>query len=332
MKHIALAAMIAGTVALNAVGASPAWLWSPTDRESMQGWSEARNAEVANRDGMLEFKVTGKDCQLLLPSVRLDPAQYDRLAIYYSSGNFDGQALSGQLYFANADHSFTDADHIRLNLQADQKDAVLTASMPGGWTKGGTVTSLRFDPVDQTPGNVVIRGLVLYNSADFPQPPPLAAAKAGNDSKLVLWDGNFDAWSNPANMTATEKDGHLLMTLNAKDARMSWQGKAFAPQDYTWLAITAKATGFADGMSSGQLYYINSNHGVDGKFFFVLPNFPTDGTEYTRMIELRRNLRHGTVEDFEQGGAITGFRYDPTDSAPGEIEVSKFELIGPRVY
>ncbi len=329
-----LATVMIGSFAAAALAGAPGWLWNPAGPNDLQDWGSAYNMNAANHNGALVIKTTGKDCRLVLDKLAVNPADYDSLAIYYSTSGFTATQLSGQLYFSNAKHTFTDKAFIGISLKPNVKDAVFVTPLRGDWATGGTVTALRLDAVDQTPGEVVIRGMVLYKKADFATPPALASATAPAAdaiAKRALWDAKGTGladWSKPEKLTATVDGDNLVLEITGADSHLEWKGSPIRPADALTLRITAKAEGFTNGMGPGQLYYINGAHRVDGKFFVVLPNFPNDGQFHTQIVTLRNSLRHSTNEDFENGGDLTGFRYDPTDSAPGKLTISQFEIVG----
>jgi len=306
--------------ALAAAGAAPGFhlndivLFDPA-ATGLQGWGNPRQAELSARPGVLAMRVSGPDSSLTRRDLRLDPGLGPWLHLRYRASGFTVASTSGELFFAAGEGAFEDTRYARLptlRLDGDWHD--LWVDLPGAcrsgpdsWWQAGVITALRLDLVNEAPGLIEVGGIRLA---------------AQRDPEYLAAEGRpLTRWQEPYNLTMTaQADGALALEVTGRDCRLASADVPLDPQACRYLALRYRATGFA-GNTTGQIFYANRRHGIDGAYQIPLPSLVSDGAWHDLILDTWEVLGRGGA-DWLNGGQVSELRLDLVDQAPGRIELA----------
>ncbi len=162
------AAMGLGVLALSAAAlaaeVAPAWNF----RNTRSVWNTERNLTVQTGPDHLKLDVTGYDSNLGTDRVKIDTDRFTRIRIVYQARGFKGKPTSGEIFFAGSSHpDFADIRSFRVpSLICDGQLHTLTLDagrdIPAGaaqWSDERLVTKLRFDLVNEYPGEILLKSI-----------------------------------------------------------------------------------------------------------------------------------------------------------------------------
>ena len=124
-------------------------------------WDYAAHASRSIQNGSLVLTDIKQDCQLFNTKVQIDPEKYNCFVVRYRAEGTGGGG--GQLYFSGTERKgFSDRYRWLIPpMKADgqwheMKLTVKNIIDPDSWVQSGTITSLRFDPIDSAGGKIEI--------------------------------------------------------------------------------------------------------------------------------------------------------------------------------
>ncbi|HOZ46658.1 MAG TPA: beta-galactosidase [Candidatus Hydrogenedentes bacterium] len=167
---IAVALAAFGSVGIAYAGGEPTALWSGQAGPGIEQWTRPKGLEARVEDGVLRLDVREPDAWIYREGIELDPGRIETFVIRYRASGFDVARTHGELFYMNALHGIADQGYIMVpSLVLDGHWHELVLSVEGAtrgpfedWAKGGTVTGLRVDLVDESPGTIEIASFLAY--------------------------------------------------------------------------------------------------------------------------------------------------------------------------
>lgn len=142
-------------------------------------------------------------------------------------------------------------------------------------------------------------------------------------AQQVVWnaENGFAGWSGAKNCTVSPTEAGVMISVTARDPRWEIRGLSLNPNECNTFSYTYRATGKIELV--GQLFYAHENENFTDNAKWMLPVMKADGLWHTVTLT-------GTdlLEAWSWFGdkPITSLRFDPTDSAAGEIEISEIKF------
>ncbi len=289
--------------------------------ETLGQWKSLKNVQYQVRENCAKLSGIGLDAAIMIANLKLDPAWYNTFTYRYRASGINPSR--GQLYFANEGIRFTADRMWRLpHMIADGKWHTATVTVqsinnPDMWFKGGKVTALRFDPTDKAGGEVEISELKLSfvpgNGGDINNVQKSAA----------LWNSanKFDGWSADRNLTCQVTPEGLKLNLLKRDSRIINKSLMLDPQEFNTFVYRYRATG--TGNDAGQLFFAADGGKIAHNTLWRLPRLIADGKWHTAVVTADRLVDAGAWFNAKR---ITMLRFDPTDSAAGEVEIAEIRF------
>ena len=281
-------------------------VWNADNKFS--GWKYFSNAKGEVVDGVIRLSAIRFDCRINNFKVNIDPEKYDTFSYTYRA--FDGAGKrGGELFFNHAGEKFADKrSWILPPMVADGQWHTIKVSPKNqtAWRTGGMITALRFDPTNSAGGRIEIKEIKFEPR---PQPP----AK-------IIWDknNNFEGWKYAYHTKKEVVDGILVLSDIKKDCNIEIKGLAINPADYNTFTFTYRAEGTGKGY--GQFYFAHAKERYsDARRGRIYP-LNADGQWHTVSISPT------DMDSWLKGGDLVAFRFDPTDSAGGKIEIKEMYL------
>jgi hypothetical protein len=136
----------------------------PEPARALTRWTDPVGLSFTQDAGVLALDISDLDCRLDSAEVPLDPTVVRYLAIRYRAWGFAAASTSGQVFYANSRHGVEEAHRLALpSLTTDGQwhDIVIDVAEAlgreyGDWARGGPLTRLRLDLVDQAPGKAEV--------------------------------------------------------------------------------------------------------------------------------------------------------------------------------
>jgi len=296
-------------------------LWDAT--RGPEAWAEVRGLSADAQDGLLRLDVAEPDSWLRLADLDIDPADVAWIHMRYLAEGFEGQRTSGQVFYQNANHGFADTSYIHLPaLVADGQWHDLWVEVARSmrcdyydFALGGQITALRLDLVDQAPGRIELERVELLRSR-----PPIQVPAAGRC---------LNGWAEPKGLAMSREGDVTRLEVRERDSWVTLDGLDLDPATARYLVIRYRATGFEGLETTGQVFYANANHDIDGDWKLGLPSVVADGRWHDMVVDAFLSLGVGHV-DWLYGGTVRKLRLDLVDQAPGVIELGTV-FLSPRL-
>ena len=311
-----LAHLLAGS-ALCAASAETVW----NTPETLGRWQSLKNVRYQVTENSAKLSGIGRDAAIMITGLELDPSSYNTLTYRYRATGVNPSR--GQFYFANEGSRFTADRMWRLPYMiVDGKwhtGTVTVQSMADQnlWFKGGKITALRFDPTDKAGGEVEIAELKLS----------FVSGNGGDISKVqksaVLWNSanKFAGWTADRNLTCQVMQEGLKLNLLKRDGRIINKTVMLDPQECNTFIYRYRASG--TGQDAGQLFFAADGGKIAHNTLWRLPRLIADGKWHTAVVTADRLADAGAWFNAKR---ITTLRFDPTDSAGGEVEISEIRF------
>ena len=311
-----LAHLLAGS-ALCAASAETVW----NTPETLGRWQSLKNVRYQVTENSAKLSGIGRDAAIMITGLELDPSSYNTLTYRYRATGVNPSR--GQFYFANEGSRFTADRMWRLPYMiVDGKwhtGTVTVQSMADQnlWFKGGKITALRFDPADKAGGEVEIAELKLS----------FVSGNGGDISKVqksaLLWNSanKFAGWTADRNLTCQVMQEGLKLNLLKRDGRIINKTVMLDPQEYNTFIYRYRASG--TGQDAGQLFFAADGGKIAHNTLWRLPRLIADGKWHTAVVTADRLVDAGAWFNAKR---ITTLRFDPTDSAGGEVEISEIRF------
>lgn len=125
------------------------------------GWGRTHNLTATPQDDGLRLDITGYDSRLIHDNLSIDGAKYRGIRITYRAKGLPSRT-TGEIYFATVRNpKFSDSRVIYLpTLISDGKWHSIELQAKT-WNDGSPITKLRLDPVNEFPGQIVIKSIEL---------------------------------------------------------------------------------------------------------------------------------------------------------------------------
>lgn len=311
-----LAHLLAGS-ALCAAPAETVW----NTPETLGRWQSLKNVRYQVTENSAKLSGIGRDAAIMITGLELDPSSYNTLTYRYRATGVNPSR--GQFYFANEGSRFTADRMWRLPYMiVDGKWHTVTVTVQSMadqnlWFKGGKITALRFDPTDKAGGEVEIAELKLS----------FVSGNGGDISKVqksaVLWNSanKFAGWTADRNLTCQVMPGGLKLNLLKRDGRIINKTVMLDPQECNTFIYRYRASG--TGQDAGQLFFAADGGKIAHNTLWRLPRLIADGKWHTAVVTADRLADAGAWFNAKR---ITMLRFDPTDSAGGEVEISEIRF------
>ena len=311
-----LAHLLAGS-ALCAASAETVW----NTPETLGRWQSLKNVRYQVTENSAKLSGIGRDAAIMITGLELDPLSYNTLTYRYRATGVNPSR--GQFYFANEGSRFTADRMWRLPYMiVDGKWHTVTVTVQSMadqnlWFKGGKITALRFDPTDKAGGEVEIADLKLS----------FVFGNGGDISKVqksaVLWNSanKFAGWTADRNLTCQVMQEGLKLNLLKRDGRIINKTVMLDPQECNTFIYRYRASG--TGQAAGQLFFAADGGKIAHNALWRLPRLIADGKWHTAVVTADRLADAGAWFNAKR---ITMLRFDPTDSAGGEVEISEIRF------
>ena len=126
------------------------------------------------------------------------------------------------------------------------------------------------------------------------------------------------------NAVLERRPGVLTFTEIGKDMKLTCRLPPFFAAEVKGLEIRYRATG--DGKAGGQLFYcVGSSRTFSDRRKWSLPPLVRDGEWHVMAVGLDRIANR---DDWMNAGIVDTFRFDPTDSAGGTVEIAYLRFVG----
>ncbi|MBR1966076.1 MAG: hypothetical protein IKA22_05650 [Lentisphaeria bacterium] len=247
------------------------------------------------------------DCGIYFSNLDIDTSKYDRLKFTYRANGVGTRP--GQFYFTANKTSLSDKNSWRIPaLVSDGKwhTMVITPQNLSSWIEMKRVNQLRLDPTDSAGGSIEISEVCLENS--------------GNAGKIA-WNkiNNFAGWKFFRNCKGKVENGVLKLTDIKADPGITVNELNIKAADFNAMLVSYRATGM--GNAAGQLYFAPPKSAfVSNRYWHLAPPV-SDGQWHTAV------LTSHDLAKWLECKTIGRFRYDPTDSAGGTMEISEISLV-----
>ena len=147
------------------------------------------------------------------------------------------------------------------------------------------------------------------------------------DTPAVSWKfpEAAEQWNNVRNLSIEKQQNEIALLPTKGDASISITKTDIAPEKYNTLRIYYRAEGFKALRTTGQLFFgTSASPKIVGTRRFILPTLITDGKPQVLTLDLTRQKDYQT---WLTAGKITTLRLDMVDQYPGDIYISKIELL-----
>ncbi|MDD2478504.1 MAG: hypothetical protein PHS31_01280 [Victivallaceae bacterium] len=291
-------------------------VWSK--KNNFEGWRALRNVQCAIVANNLVLTNIEMDPQLISGVTLIDPTKVNQIEIRYRATGIPNKT-QGQVYYKNNFGGFSAERFWKIpSLNNDGKWHTLvldTSSISNqeSWFKGGTVTQLRLDMMDQAGGTIEIEYINLT-----------LVGKEESAQTTLTWsaENGFKNWRALRNVQCKIVKNNLVLTNIEKDSQLINETTIIDPTKFNQIEIKYRAIGIPQ-RTSGQVYYNNKLGGFGAKRVWKIPSLNSDTKWHTLILDA------SSISDQDswfKGGAVTKLRLDMMDQAGGVIEIEYIKL------
>ena len=147
------------------------------------------------------------------------------------------------------------------------------------------------------------------------------------DTPAVSWKfpEAADQWNVVRNLSIEKQQNEIALLPTKGDASISITKTDIAPEKYNTLRIYYRAEGFKALRTTGQLFFgTAASPKILSLRRFILPTLITDGKPQVMTLDLRNQK---VYNEWLKAGKITMLRLDMVDQYPGDVYISKIELL-----
>ncbi len=134
-------------------------------------------------------------------------------------------------------------------------------------------------------------------------------------------DNHFEGWKAGRNVVCTVTDTALKLSEIKADPQLIQSGLQLDPKKFNTFSFRYRASGISP--TDGQLYYQHEFDTFADRRKWRLPALLADGQWHTVTVRADRLVN---PDSWFNSGMITRLRFDPTDGAGGEIEISEIRF------
>ncbi|MBQ6472760.1 MAG: hypothetical protein IJJ33_12315 [Victivallales bacterium] len=135
-----------------------------------------------------------------------------------------------------------------------------------------------------------------------------------------IWDFGIPQpdWGKPFGMSIQREAGALRLDISESDSRLINRNVRLDTSICRFLHLTYRAEGFADGHTTGELFYgLDTAPGISAKRYIALPSLKCDGKRHELYVSLSWAVQ----------GVVNLLRLDLVNQAPGVIHLEKLEFL-----
>lgn len=141
--------------------------------------------------------------------------------------------------------------------------------------------------------------------------------------EAVTWSGqeSLETWKALRNVRCEWKNDALLITEIKADGQLISPVLNLDPSKYNRFSFRYRAKDLP--VSTGELFYAHEKGGFTERASWRIPPLNADGEWHTMELSEKDLVEPST---WFQGGPVTRLRFDPTNDAGGQIEISEMKL------
>ncbi len=276
------------------------WDWNLNS--DYEGWVANENISSATvENGIYTLDITGGDAYITGPQVSFNVSEFPKMELTYRNCTDNPNA---ELYFTTSDGGWAPQRGLGFSTVADGEWHTVTVELSQNSHYSGTVTQLRFDPVQDTSGIFEIDKLRFIP----------------NGEKMSFWNfndnGNFENWTVNSQMTSsTVEDSALIMTFdNNADPCISNSSESIDTGIYTKLYLSYRN---ATNSNNAEFYWASSGEDWTAT---KMKSFTTenDGDWHTITVDL--STESGWID------TVNSIRFDPAKDCSGTFEIDSIAL------
>ena len=134
-----------------------------------------------------------------------------------------------------------------------------------------------------------------------------------------------EQWNNVRNLSIEKQQNEIALLPTKGDSSIAIPKTDIDPEKYNTLRIYYRAEGFKALRTTGQLFFgTAASPKIVGTRRFILPTLITDGKPQVMTLDLRNQK---VYSEWLKAGKITMLRLDMVDQYPGDVYISKIELL-----